>query len=71
MIWASWQDFFAMGGYALYVWGSVVVCFIAVIGELWLVSAQWAAIKSSIKRSNARTNARTNVLRKGSNESKT
>ena len=41
MIWNSWQDFFAMGGYALYVWGSVVVCFIAVIGEFWLVSAQW------------------------------
>ena len=27
MIWASWSDFFAMGGYALYVWGSVVVMF--------------------------------------------
>jgi len=25
MIWASWGDFFAMGGYALYVWGSYVV----------------------------------------------
>jgi len=22
MTWASWSDFFAMGGYALYVWGS-------------------------------------------------
>jgi heme exporter protein D len=22
MNWASWSDFFAMGGYALYVWGS-------------------------------------------------
>ena len=22
MSWASWSDFFAMGGYALYVWGS-------------------------------------------------
>jgi heme exporter protein D len=27
MIWASWSDFFAMGGYALYVWGSVIVMF--------------------------------------------
>jgi heme exporter protein D len=27
MIWNSWSDFFAMGGYALYVWGSMaVVC---------------------------------------------
>lgn len=22
MTWASWPDFFAMGGYAVYVWGS-------------------------------------------------
>ena len=22
MIWASWSDFLAMGGYGLYVWGS-------------------------------------------------
>ena len=22
MTWASWNDFFAMGGYGLYVWGS-------------------------------------------------
>ena len=22
MSWASWSDFFAMGGYAFYVWGS-------------------------------------------------
>lgn len=27
MIWQSWQEFFAMGGYALYVWGSLVVVF--------------------------------------------
>lgn len=27
MIWNSWSDFFAMGGYALYVWGSFVVMF--------------------------------------------
>lgn len=25
MMWDSWGDFFAMGGYALYVWGSMVV----------------------------------------------
>ncbi len=32
MNWASWSDFFAMGGYALYVWGSyaVTACLIAV-----------------------------------------
>jgi len=25
MNWASWSDFWAMGGYALYVWGSYAV----------------------------------------------
>jgi heme exporter protein D len=25
MIWQSWTDFWAMGGYALYVWGSYAV----------------------------------------------
>ena len=25
MSWASWSDFFAMGGYGLYVWGSYAV----------------------------------------------
>ena len=25
MSWGSWSDFFAMGGYALYVWGSYAV----------------------------------------------
>ena len=27
MIWASWSDFFAMGGYAFYVWGSYAATF--------------------------------------------
>ena len=27
MNWASWSDFFAMGGYATYVWGSYAVTF--------------------------------------------
>ena len=25
MIWNSWEDFFRMGGYGLYVWGSYAV----------------------------------------------
>ena len=24
--WSSWSDFFAMGGYGLYVWGSFGMC---------------------------------------------
>ena len=34
MNWHSWNDFFAMGGYALYVWGSIVMTFVLVAGEV-------------------------------------
>lgn len=37
MIWASWQDFFAMGGYGFYVWGSYLVTLICIVGEITLV----------------------------------
>lgn len=37
MIWASWQDFFAMGGYGFYVWGSYLVSLVCIIGEIALV----------------------------------
>jgi heme exporter protein D len=38
MIWASWSDFWNMGGYALYVWGSYAVVAASVLWEV-----QWAA----------------------------
>lgn len=37
MQWQSLSDFFAMGGYAFYVWGSFGVCTIAMIAEPMLV----------------------------------
>jgi heme exporter protein D len=37
MIWNSWSDFFHMGGYALYVWGSFGVTAILVVGEIILL----------------------------------
>jgi heme exporter protein D len=36
--WASWSDFFAMGGYALYVWGSYLVTFGALCAEIVLLA---------------------------------
>jgi heme exporter protein D len=38
MHWNSVDEFFAMGGYALYVWGSFAVTFIAMGIELWLIN---------------------------------
>ena len=45
MNWASWSDFFAMGGYAFYVWGSyaVTACLIAV--EIILLRARLHAAR--------------------------
>jgi len=37
MNWASWSDFFAMGGYGFYVWGSFLVSLICMVGEVILV----------------------------------
>ena len=34
MNWNSWSDFFAMGGYALYVWGSVAMTVLLLAGEV-------------------------------------
>lgn len=38
MIWNSWSNFFYMGGYAFYVWGSFLVTLLCIVGELWLLA---------------------------------
>ena len=40
MRWESWSQFWAMGGYAVYVWGSVGVT--AVLMALEVLQARWA-----------------------------
>jgi heme exporter protein D len=34
MNWGSWQNFLAMGGYGLYVWGSYAVTLAVLIAEI-------------------------------------
>jgi len=48
MIWDSWSDFFAMGGYGLYVWGSVSVVLIFIAGELMELAWRGRAIRTEI-----------------------
>ncbi len=50
MIWNSPAEFFAMGGYALYVWGSFVVCFVALIMEPILVGKRRSEVLKSLRR---------------------
>jgi heme exporter protein D len=42
MIWSSPSAFFAMGGYALYVWGAYAVCLALMLAEPWLARRQRA-----------------------------
>ena len=43
MQWNSVSEFFHMGGYAFFVWGSYGVTVLALLGEMWLVHRQRAA----------------------------
>jgi heme exporter protein D len=54
MIWDSWSDFFAMGGYALYVWGSVFMAAICMLGELVSLVMRRKAILNQLKATNRR-----------------
>lgn len=37
MLWNSASEFFAMGGYGLYVWGSFGVCALTMVAEPFMV----------------------------------
>jgi heme exporter protein D len=47
--WNSAGDFFAMGGYALYVWGSFGVCAVALALEPVLVSRRARAAMDNLR----------------------
>ncbi|HSH91199.1 MAG TPA: heme exporter protein CcmD [Ramlibacter sp.] len=49
MNWNSAAEFFAMGGYALYVWGSFGACALALATEPWLVDRRRNAILQSLR----------------------
>ncbi|OYY66314.1 MAG: heme exporter protein CcmD [Burkholderiales bacterium 28-67-8] len=48
MIWKSWSDFLAMGGYGLYVWGSFGVTAAAIAAEMWSVAARRKALLTTL-----------------------
>ena len=50
MMWHSPAEFFAMGGYGLYVWGSFGVCALAMVAEPWLVRRRQHNILRSLQR---------------------
>lgn len=48
MIWDNFGDFLSMGGYALYVWGSVLVTFGFMFVEVLLLLARRKAISQRL-----------------------
>jgi heme exporter protein D len=50
MQWNSAAEFFAMGGYALYVWGSFGACALLLLIEPWLVKQRMAKAILNLRR---------------------
>ncbi len=50
MNWNSASEFFAMGGYALYVWGSFGACALAMALEPLLLAKRRKAVLESLRR---------------------
>ena len=50
MQWNSAGEFFAMGGYALYVWGSFGACALLMIAEPFLARRRLSEIRRSLIR---------------------
>lgn len=48
MNWGSWSNFWEMGGYGLYVWGSFAVTFLAVIIEMAVLAARRTRILAEL-----------------------
>jgi heme exporter protein D len=51
MNWGSAGEFFAMGGYAFYVWGSYGVAAVLVVAELWLLVSRRRTLLERLGRS--------------------
>ncbi|MBI5278146.1 MAG: heme exporter protein CcmD [Burkholderiales bacterium] len=49
MQWHSVSDFFHMGGYGLYVWGSFGLTAVALAGEAWLVHLRRQRILAALR----------------------
>lgn len=50
MNWNSWQEFFAMGGYGVYVWGSYGVTLVLIVIEIAALAGRAKAIQRRTPR---------------------
>ena len=59
MIWNSWSEFWAMGGYGLYVWGSFGVTALCLALEMiWVKNARAQALAQISDELVAKTNSK-------------
>ena len=58
MIWQSWEHFFAMGGYAPYVWGSYGVTFAFIAAEVVLLAKRRRNVLRELRSAAARAESR-------------
>ena len=59
MMWNSWTEFWAMGGYGLYVWGSFGVTALCVALEMiWVKNARAQALAQISDELVAKTNSK-------------
>jgi heme exporter protein D len=55
------SEFFAMGGYALYVWGSFVVVVVCMVGEVMLLRQRGKSIRAQLVNTRATRAQRTGI----------
>lgn len=53
MTWNSWSDFLAMGGYGLFVWGSLGVCGLVCVFEPILLNLRRRALLAEVREQGA------------------
>ena len=58
MIWSSWAEFIAMGGYGLYVWGSFGVAALVMVVEVVSLRARRKALRVNSLDASAQTEFR-------------
>jgi heme exporter protein D len=46
----NWSEFFSMGGYGFYVWGSYLIAFLLMGGEVALLMKRWKALRQHANR---------------------
>jgi len=52
--WGSWEAFWSMGGYALFVWGSYAMALAVLATEIWQLRTRRRAAEIEAKRESER-----------------